>query len=75
MQMVRIKFMDASREAEGFVALSRRIKVICFPDSTYEFGRGGLKLLEELGIAYNVIAEEGFDSAWHALRNPAAPKV
>ncbi|MGA2175726.1 MAG: hypothetical protein ABSH38_12165 [Verrucomicrobiota bacterium] len=75
MQMVRIKFSDAASEAEGFVALAKRVKVICFSDNTYEFARSGLKLLDDLGIAYDVLAEEGFDSACHALRNPAAPKV
>jgi len=75
MQMVRIKFSDAASEAEGFVALAKRVKVICFSDNTYEFARSGLKLLDDLGIAYDVLAEEGFDSACHALRNTAAPKV
>jgi hypothetical protein len=75
MQMVRIKFSDAASEAEGFVALAKRVKVICFSDNTYEFARSALKLLDELEIAYDVLAEEGFDSACHALRNPAAPKV
>ncbi len=75
MQMVRIKFTDAASEAEGFVALAKRVKVICFSDNTYEFARSGLKLLDELGIAYDVLAEEGFDSACRALRNSAAPKV
>jgi hypothetical protein len=75
MQMVRIKFSDAASEAEGFVALAKRVKVICFSDNTYEFVRSGLKLLDELGIAYGILAEEGFDGACHALRNPVAPKV
>jgi hypothetical protein len=75
MQMVRIKFSDAATEATGFVTLAKRVKVICFSDNSYEFTRSGLKLLDELGITYNIIAEEGFDSACHALRNSAAPKV
>lgn len=75
MQMVRIKFTDPAREAEGFVALAKRIRVICFADDTYEIARLGLKILDELGIAYQVLVEEGFDSAGHALRNPAASKV
>ena len=75
MQMVRIKFSNAASEADGFVALAKRVKVICFSDNTYEFARSGLKLLDELSIAYDILAEEGFDSACHALRNPVAPKV
>jgi hypothetical protein len=75
MQMVRIKFSNAATEGEGFVALAKRVKVICFSDGTYEFARSGLKLLDDMGIAYELLAEEGFDSACHSLRNPVAPKV
>jgi hypothetical protein len=56
MQMVRIKFSDPTSEADGFVALAKRLKVICFSDNTYEFARSGLKLLDDLGIAYRVRA-------------------
>jgi len=57
--MVRIKFSDAAGEAQGFVALAKRVKVICFSDNTYEFARSGLKLLDETGIAYDVLAKAG----------------
>ena len=63
MQMVRIKFSETASEAVGFVALAKRVRVICFSDNTYEFVRSGLKLLDDLGIAYDILAEEGFDSA------------
>ena len=75
MQMVRIRFPDARQEAEGFVALAKRLRVICFADNTYELGKSGLRILDELGISYEVIVEEGFDRACHALRNSAAAKV
>jgi hypothetical protein len=75
MQMVRIKFSQTTSEAEGFVALAKRVRVICFSDNTYEFARSGLKLLDDLGIAYDILAEEGFDSACHSLRNSVAPKI
>jgi len=75
MQMVRIKFADRAKEAQGFVALAKRLKVLCFPNNTYEFAKSGLKILDQLGIAYEVLTEEGFDGACHALRNPAASKV
>jgi hypothetical protein len=75
MKMVRIKFVDATKEAEGFVALDKRVRVICFADKTYEIPQSGLKILEQLRIAYQVLAEEGFDRACHALRNPLASKV
>jgi len=75
MQMVRIKFTDTAKEAEGFLALAKKVRVICFADNTYEFAKSGLKVLEDLGIRYQVIVEEGFDRACHALRNPAPAKV
>jgi hypothetical protein len=75
MQMVRIKFSEAAKEADGFVTLAKRIKVICFADNTNEFARPGLKLLDDLGITCDILAKEGFDSACHPLRNPVAPKV
>src|SRR6266446_571697 len=75
MQMVRIKFANAAKEAEGFLALARQLKVICFADNTYEFPKSGLKILDELAIPYEVTAAEGFDRACHALRNSLASKV
>jgi hypothetical protein len=60
MQMVRIKFSDTASEAQGFVTLAKRVKVMCFSDDGYEFARSGLRLLDELGIAYDVLAEKGF---------------
>jgi hypothetical protein len=75
MQMVRIKFADDRQEAQGFVALAKRLRVICLPGGIYEFAKSGIKLLDELGIPYQLIAEEGFDRACHALRNPVASKV
>ena len=75
MQMVKIKFADSGKEAEDFVALAKRVRVICLPDSIYEIAKSALPVLHELGITYNVVAEEGFDRACHSLRNPAASKV
>jgi len=73
--MVRFKFSDGSREAEGMVALAKRVKVICFADDTYEIAKPSLRILDDLGIAYQVLTEEGFDGACHALRNSTAVKV
>ena len=75
MQMARFKFADEAREAEGMVALAKRVRVICFADDTYEIAKPGLKILDDLGIAYRVLAEEGFDGACHALRNSNPAKV
>jgi len=75
MKWIRFKFADATREAEGFVALAKRTRVICLADNVYEIAKSGLAILNELGIQYEVLAEEGFDRACHALRNPVASKV
>jgi hypothetical protein len=56
MQMARIRFSDVATEANGFVALAKRVKVICFSDNTYEFPRSALNVLDELGIAYEILA-------------------
>jgi hypothetical protein len=67
MQMVRVRFTQASREAEGFVALAKRAKVICLPGDTYEIAKPVLKILDDLGFEYRVLVDEGFDSACCAL--------
>jgi hypothetical protein len=73
--MVKIKFTDPAQEADGFLALSKRLNLLCFPDQTYEIAKSGLAVLKELGFGYQVIAEEGFDAAYQALRNSPASKV
>lgn len=75
MQMVKIKFTDPARRAEWFVALAKRVRVICFADDIYEIPKTALSILGEAGIGYQVLAEEGFDRACRALRNPVAPKI
>jgi hypothetical protein len=75
MKMVKIKFADSATEAKGFVALAKQVRVICFADKTYEIAKSGLKILDDLKIPYEVLREEGFDRAYHALRNPVASKV
>ena len=75
MQMVKIRFGDPAKEAKGFVALAKNMRVICLANSTYEIAKSGLKILDDLGIDYEVLAEEGFDRACHALRNSPAAKV
>jgi hypothetical protein len=70
--MVKIKFTDPAKEAEGFLALSTQFNVFCLPENTYEFAKSALSVLNQLGIHYHVIAEEGFDHAYHALRSSHA---
>jgi dTDP-4-dehydrorhamnose 3,5-epimerase-like enzyme len=75
MQMVKIRFTDATREAEGFVALAKQVHVVCFADDTYEIAKPHLKILDDLNIPYEVITEEGFDYVCHALRNSLAAQI
>jgi hypothetical protein len=56
-----MKFADPAREAEGFVALAKRTKVICFADNTYEIAKSSLTILEEIGLLGEVFVEELFD--------------
>ncbi|MBM4045410.1 MAG: hypothetical protein FJ279_09865 [Planctomycetes bacterium] len=74
MQMARIRFAEKDR-AEGLVALARRIKVVCLPDDQYLIAEANLRLLDDLGLTYEVLAVEGFDSAVRKVRNTAAAKV
>jgi hypothetical protein len=48
--MVKFKFADAAKEAEGFVALAKRLRVICLPDNTYEIAKSGWKFSTNLGL-------------------------
>ena len=54
--MVRFRFADPAKEAEGFVALAKRLRVMCLADKTYEIAKPGLEVLKELGITYEVLA-------------------
>ena len=73
--MVKIRFTDPSKEAEGFVALAKQVRVVCFADDTYEIAKSHLKILDDLNIPYEVITEEGFDHVCHALRNSLTAQV
>ncbi len=57
-QLIRIRFTDATKEAQGFVALAKRLKVTCLPDDIYEIAKSGLAVLDELGIPYQILSEE-----------------
>jgi hypothetical protein len=57
MQMVKIRFTNPAKEAEGFVALAKWVHVVCFDDDTYEIAKPNLKILDELDISYEVLSE------------------
>lgn len=60
MQMVKIRFTDPAKEAEGFVALAKQVRVICFADDTYEITKSHLKILDDLNIPYEVMRRSKF---------------
>ncbi len=74
MQMVRIRFAEKDK-ARGLVELARRVKVICLPDDEYLIAEPNLSLMGNLGLAYEVLGTEGFDSAIHKIRNTASAEV
>ena len=75
MKVVKIRFSDPDSAAKGIGRLMRRGKVICLPENTYVVPQQGLKILDEIPVTYEILAEEGLDYAYHTLRDPAAPQV
>jgi hypothetical protein len=71
MQMVRIRFAESDK-ARGLVEVARRVKVVCLPDDEYLIAQSNLELLNQLGLAFEVVDTEGFDSAVRAIRTAAS---
>jgi hypothetical protein len=49
----------------------RKGRVVCLPKNTYVIPQQGLKVLDEISVAYELLAEEGLDYAYHLLRTAA----
>jgi len=75
MRMVRVKFKDSKNDAVGFLELSKRLRVICLPDDTYEIPSSALAVLDTLNISYTVVDTEGFDNAIRTIRTTASAKI
>jgi len=75
MKMVRIKFKGTENDAIGFLELSKRIRVVCLPEDTYEIPFSALKMIDSLDIPYTVIETEGFDNAIRKIRDTASAKI
>ncbi|MEW6419222.1 MAG: hypothetical protein AB1480_14100 [Nitrospirota bacterium] len=71
MKMVRIKFTSTENDAIGFLELSKRIRVVCLHDDTYEIPFSALNMLDALNIPYEVIATEGLDNVLRKIRDTA----
>lgn len=74
MQMVRIRFAEQDK-ARGLVELARRVKVLCLPDDEYLIAEPNMSLMDKLGLSYEILGTEGFDSAIHKIRNSAFAEV
>jgi len=70
MQMARIRFAEKDK-ARGLVELARRVKVIALRGGEYLLAEPNLSLLEQPGLAYEVLGTEGFDRALRKIRNTA----
>jgi hypothetical protein len=68
----KIRVPETTESAKGLVAVMRRGRVICLPNETYIVPAPALQLLDEMGISYEVISEEGLDGVIQALRDPAS---
>ena len=75
MKMVRIKFKGTENDAIGFLELSKRIRIVCLPEDTYEIPFSALAMVDSLNIPYTVIETEGFDNAIRKIRATASAKI
>ncbi len=75
MKMVKIRFANREDSAKGIAKVMRRGQVVCLPENTFIVPEPALDVLNELGLAYEVLNEEGMDSVIHTLRNPAAAAI
>ena len=75
MIMARIRFTAGRREAEGFLALAKRTRVVSFDDDTYDVPKSALSVLDDLGIGYAILSEEGLDGVRLALRDTLTAQV
>ena len=72
MKLIKMRFPDLQARATGIAAITRRGRVICLPDQTFIVPAPALEFLDQVGLAYDVLAEEGWDSAVRTLRDSAA---
>jgi hypothetical protein len=71
MQTIYIKFLTEDDRVRGFFELAKRARVGSLPDQVYQVPLEGLKLLEELHIAYRRATDAEVQSAHDQVRNPS----
>ena len=55
--------------------MAKRIKIIALRNDEYLIAKDNLTLFNELGLEYEILGEEGFDSAIRKIRNTSYTKV
>jgi len=75
MKMIRIKFKKDKDEAIGLLELSKKVRIVCFQDDTYEIPFSALEIINALNIPYEIIKTEGFDNVLRKVRNIDSIKV
>lgn len=63
MTSYKINVPETPASAKGLVAVMKRGRVICLPIETYIVPGPALELLDELGVSYEVVSDEGCDCA------------
>ena len=71
MKMVKIRFATRQESATGITKIMRRGRVVCLPDNTFIVPVPALEALAEMGLAYELLAEEDWDGVVRTLRDPA----
>jgi hypothetical protein len=61
MHRVKIRFAEGDK-ARGLVELARRVRVVCLPEDEYLIAEPTLSWLDQLGLGYEVLGTEGFDT-------------
>ena len=54
MEFFRIRFGSDADRAEAVVELAKRARVTGLPEQVYEISARGLKVLDQLGYAYDI---------------------
>jgi hypothetical protein len=75
MKMVRIRFADDAESARGIASIMRRGKVVCLPENTFIVPAPAIQVLDELGVSFQVVDEEGVDGVVSSLRDPTSAAI
>jgi hypothetical protein len=72
MKFMRIRMSDPETHADGFYEIMRRGRIVCLPNDTFIVPTPALQVLDDMGVTYELLNEEGWDSVVRTLRTAAA---